>query len=90
MKAIEQECGIQVEHQVLLMSGGETLEPNIRVCSYSSGTDTNPIFLFSKALIQSNVPPPVSIDYGSGKYYLYKLTFYKYLIIWLGSIVRLF
>ncbi|KAL2736931.1 RB1-inducible coiled-coil protein 1 isoform X1, partial [Vespula squamosa] len=65
-EAIERECGVVAVHQVLLMSGGESLEPNARVCSYSAGTDTNPIYLFSKAAIESNLPPTPSIDYGSG------------------------
>lgn len=30
-----------------MASGGECLEPNARVCTYSAGTDTNPVFLFS-------------------------------------------
>ncbi|XP_020277770.1 RB1-inducible coiled-coil protein 1 isoform X2 [Pseudomyrmex gracilis] len=65
MEAIERECGVVAAHQVLLMSGGECLEPNARVCSYSAGTDTNPIYLFSKAAIENNLPPTPSIDYGS-------------------------
>ncbi|XP_031850148.1 autophagy-related 17 isoform X2 [Nomia melanderi] len=65
MEAIERECGVVAAHQVLLMSGGESLEPNARVCSYSAGTDTNPIYLFSKAAIESHLPPTPSIDYGS-------------------------
>ncbi|XP_012237466.1 RB1-inducible coiled-coil protein 1 isoform X2 [Bombus impatiens] len=64
-EAIERECGVVSAHQVLLMSGGESLEPNARVCSYSAGTDTNPIYLFSKAAIESHHPPTPSIDYGS-------------------------
>ncbi|KAG7207534.1 hypothetical protein KM043_009165 [Ampulex compressa] len=64
-EAIERECGVIAAHQVLLMSGGESLEPNARVCSYSAGTDTNPIYLFSKAAIESHLPPTPSIDYGS-------------------------
>ncbi|CAL7935955.1 unnamed protein product [Xylocopa violacea] len=64
-EAIERECGVVAAHQVLLMSGGESLEPSTRVCSYSAGTDTNPIYLFSKAAIESHLPPTPSIDYGS-------------------------
>ncbi|XP_017792892.1 PREDICTED: RB1-inducible coiled-coil protein 1 isoform X2 [Habropoda laboriosa] len=64
-EAIERECGVVAAHQVLLMSGGESLEQNARVCSYSAGTDTNPIYLFSKAAIESHLPPTPSIDYGS-------------------------
>ncbi|KAL1124093.1 hypothetical protein AAG570_001863, partial [Ranatra chinensis] len=63
--AIERYCGIPNDKQVLLASGGESLEPNARVCSYSVGTDTSPIFLFSKSSIESNTPPSPCIDYGS-------------------------
>ena len=41
--------------QVLLISGGESLEDNTNVCNYSAGTDTNPIFLFSADLTRD--PP---------------------------------
>ncbi|XP_063977048.1 RB1-inducible coiled-coil protein 1-like isoform X3 [Diachasmimorpha longicaudata] len=64
-EAIERECGVLAVHQVLLMSGGESLEPNARVCSYSAGTDTNPIYLFSKAAIESQVPPVPHTDYST-------------------------
>ena len=47
---------------MLLISGGEPLEPNSRVCDYSAGTDTNPIFLFNKLMIESNMPPVNNID----------------------------
>ncbi|XP_015174450.1 PREDICTED: RB1-inducible coiled-coil protein 1 isoform X2 [Polistes dominula] len=63
-EAIERECGVMACHQVLLMSGGDSLEPNALVGTYSVGTDTNPIYLFSKAMIESNVQPTPSIDYG--------------------------
>ncbi|XP_008194414.1 RB1-inducible coiled-coil protein 1 isoform X2 [Tribolium castaneum] len=56
---------IPVDKQVLLISGGEHLRPDDRVCSYPAGTDTNPIFLFSKAVIESDQPPAASVDYGS-------------------------
>ncbi|PNF24637.1 hypothetical protein B7P43_G00746 [Cryptotermes secundus] len=61
---IERSCGIPVEKQVLLVSGGEALDPAARVCSYSAGTDTNPIYLFSKNTIESLTPPALSIDFG--------------------------
>ena len=59
-------CKVHQDKQVLLISGGQTLEPAYRVCSYTAGTDTNPIFLFSKSTIESSVPPSPSINYGSG------------------------
>ncbi len=47
--AICEQHQIPVQSQVLLVSGGESLNLNDRVCKYSSaGTDTSPIFLFSK------------------------------------------
>lgn len=64
-EVIERACRIPPEKQVLLISGGLSLEPAARVCSYSAGTDTNPIFLFSKSSIESVSPPSPSIDYGS-------------------------
>ena len=40
----------RLQFQVLLISGGESLEPDERVCKYTAGSsDTNPIFLFSMA-----------------------------------------
>ncbi|KAF4524772.1 hypothetical protein B566_EDAN014466, partial [Ephemera danica] len=62
---IERSCRIPVDKQVLLVSGGESLELNARVCSYAAGTDTNPIYLFSKNTIESLTPPSPSVDYGS-------------------------
>ncbi|KAF6214202.1 hypothetical protein GE061_008941 [Apolygus lucorum] len=62
---VERACGIAVDKQVLLISGGECLDGYSRVCSYSAGTDTNPIFLFSKSTIESTTPPSPSIDHGS-------------------------
>ncbi|KAK7069828.1 Autophagy-related protein 11, partial [Halocaridina rubra] len=53
------------EKQVLLISGGEALDDNLRVCQYSAGTDTNPIFLFSKSTIEGQIPPSPSIDCAS-------------------------
>ena len=69
MEAIETRCGVLKEDQVLLMSGGECLEPTMRVCSYSAGTDTSPIYLFSKASIESQIPPVPHTDYSCGKFY---------------------
>lgn len=57
---IQEIAGIPAEKQVLLISGGDSLDPSKRVCSYSSGTDTNPIFLFSRSVIECpTAPPPV-------------------------------
>ena len=63
-KAIASQCQIPEERQVLLISGGESLSISSRVCSYScSGTDTSPIFLFSKNSIDSPNPPKCVTDY---------------------------
>ncbi|XP_053393728.1 RB1-inducible coiled-coil protein 1-like isoform X2 [Mercenaria mercenaria] len=58
-------CRIPEDKQVLLISGGESLDPNAVVGKYHAGTDTNPIFLFSKSTIESSVPPSPSVNYGS-------------------------
>ena len=65
-QVIARTCKIPQDKQVLLISGGESLIENTRVASYSAGTDTNPIFLFSKNVIESAIPPPASVDYDSG------------------------
>lgn len=59
---IEKTCKISTEKQVLLINGGLCLDPEKTVCSYSAGTDTNPIFLFSKSVIEATQPPVVSMD----------------------------
>lgn len=63
--AITRQCHITQDKQVLLISGGENLDPMSRVCSYSAGTDSNPIFLFSKHSIEAANPPSASTNYGS-------------------------
>ncbi|KAK3727883.1 hypothetical protein QZH41_010614, partial [Actinostola sp. cb2023] len=66
MSAIASATGIPVDKQVLLITGGEALDPNDRVCNYSNaGTDTSPIYLFSKSTIESSVPPCPSLTFGS-------------------------
>lgn len=56
---------IPEDKQVLLISGGESLSSMQRVCSYSSaGTDTSPIFLFTKINIESTQPPMPNTNYG--------------------------
>ncbi|XP_075678502.1 autophagy-related 17 [Dermatophagoides pteronyssinus] len=48
-RAIYEQYKIPIINQVLLISGGESLNSDDRVCQYSSaGTDTSPIFLFCK------------------------------------------
>lgn len=64
-EVIHRSMKVPPEKQVLLISGGEALDPSLRVCQYSAGTDTNPIFLFSKSTIEGQNPPSPSIDYGS-------------------------
>ncbi|KAK3089239.1 hypothetical protein FSP39_002034 [Pinctada imbricata] len=58
-------CHIPVEKQVLLISGGESLDPSAKVCKYHAGYDTNPIFLFSKSQIEAATPPSPSVHLGS-------------------------
>merc|ERR1719322_1653741 len=57
-RAVASTWSIPEDKQVLLISGGESLEPDERVCKYTAGSsDTNPIFLFSMASIESGSPP---------------------------------
>lgn len=63
---IQKTCNIPQNTQVLLVSGGEVLIDNNRVCSYSAGTDTNPIYMFSTSIIDDTIPPEPSVDYGQG------------------------
>ena len=64
---IARSCSIPPEKQVLLISGGESLDANETVCKYSMGTDTNPIFLFSMVSIESSMPPEVPSEYDTGE-----------------------
>lgn len=61
---IEQICCIPRAQQVLLVSGGEILQNATKVFSYSSGTDTNPIFMFSTHKLQEI---PVAIAFKDGE-----------------------
>lgn len=47
-----------------MISGGESLDPDVRVYSYNSGTDTSPIFLFNKTAIETSTPPSCLSEYG--------------------------
>uniref|UniRef100_A0A131XVB8 RB1-inducible coiled-coil protein 1 n=1 Tax=Ixodes ricinus TaxID=34613 RepID=A0A131XVB8_IXORI len=53
-EVIAQRCHVPPDKQVLLISGGESLQLSASVGKYSAGTDTNPIFLFNKASIESD------------------------------------
>ncbi|KAJ8683536.1 hypothetical protein QAD02_019328, partial [Eretmocerus hayati] len=64
-EAIERECGVNPNDQVLLMSGGCCLDKDTRVISYAGGTDGNPIFFFNIGAIKSKVQPPPILNYGS-------------------------
>ena len=44
--AIKSRCQIQQDKQVLLISGGENLDPSARVCSYSAGTVSQLLVLY--------------------------------------------
>ncbi|XP_044148650.1 RB1-inducible coiled-coil protein 1 isoform X2 [Bufo gargarizans] len=57
--AIQSKYKISVQHQILVVNGGECMAPDRRVCSYSAGTDTNPIFLFNKEMILCERPPVI-------------------------------
>lgn len=52
-QAIAVKCQIPADKQVLLVSGGDSLDDECRVSQYSAaGTDTNPIFLFNKSRLE--------------------------------------
>ncbi|KAF0288998.1 RB1-inducible coiled-coil protein 1 [Amphibalanus amphitrite] len=55
---IAESSRIPPDKQVLLISGGEWLDSEARVGSYSAGTDTSPIFLFSKQGEPPQLMPP--------------------------------
>ncbi|XP_007950394.1 RB1-inducible coiled-coil protein 1 [Orycteropus afer afer] len=57
--AIQSKYKIAIQHQVLVVNGGECMAADRRVCTYSAGTDTNPIFLFNKEMILSDRPPAI-------------------------------
>uniref|UniRef100_T1IRC5 Autophagy protein ATG17-like domain-containing protein n=1 Tax=Strigamia maritima TaxID=126957 RepID=T1IRC5_STRMM len=51
---------IPVANQVLLVNGGESIDSQESVCSYSSGTDSDPIYLFSNNLLEEDERPPIT------------------------------
>ncbi|KAL4646450.1 RB1-inducible coiled-coil protein 1 [Arapaima gigas] len=57
--AIHAKYKIATQHQVLVVNGGECMVAERRVCSYSAGTDTNPIFLFNKEMILCDRAPTI-------------------------------
>ncbi|XP_072267314.1 RB1-inducible coiled-coil protein 1 isoform X2 [Pyxicephalus adspersus] len=57
--AIQTKYKIAVQQQILVVNGGECMAPDRRVCSYSAGTDTNPIFLFNKEMILCDRAPVI-------------------------------
>ncbi|XP_036447840.1 RB1-inducible coiled-coil protein 1 isoform X1 [Colossoma macropomum] len=57
--AIQTKYKIATQHQVLVVNGGECMVAERRVCSYSAGTDTNPIFLFNKEMILCDRAPTI-------------------------------
>uniref|UniRef100_A0A8D0BWF7 RB1-inducible coiled-coil protein 1 n=1 Tax=Salvator merianae TaxID=96440 RepID=A0A8D0BWF7_SALMN len=58
-QAIQTKYKIAIQHQVLVVNGGECMAADRKVCSYSAGTDTNPIFLFNKEMILGERPPAI-------------------------------
>ncbi|XP_061550163.1 RB1-inducible coiled-coil protein 1 isoform X1 [Phycodurus eques] len=57
--AIQAKYKIAIQHQILVVNGGECMAAERRVCSYSAGTETNPIFLFNKEMILSDRDPTI-------------------------------
>lgn len=56
--SIERLHGIPANKQVLMISGGEVLNALKRVSSYPSGTDENPIYMFSILFDSSKLLQP--------------------------------
>uniref|UniRef100_A0A2A4KA47 RB1-inducible coiled-coil protein 1 n=1 Tax=Heliothis virescens TaxID=7102 RepID=A0A2A4KA47_HELVI len=52
--AIERKSKVSANSLVLLVSGGEVLQADHMVSSYSAGTDTNPIYMFSKPSVKES------------------------------------
>lgn len=52
--AIERKTKVPSNLLVLLVSGGEVLQSDHMVSSYSAGTDTNPIYMFSKPSVKES------------------------------------
>nr|XP_032529594.1 RB1-inducible coiled-coil protein 1 isoform X3 [Danaus plexippus plexippus] len=52
--AIERKTKIPSSSLVLLISGGEVLQSDHMVSSYSAGTDSNPIYMFSKPSVKES------------------------------------
>ncbi|XP_069777605.1 RB1-inducible coiled-coil protein 1 isoform X2 [Narcine bancroftii] len=57
--AIQAKYKIATQHQVLVVNGGECMVADRRVCSYSAGTETNPIFLYNKEMILCDRAPTI-------------------------------
>ncbi|XP_034558575.1 RB1-inducible coiled-coil protein 1 [Notolabrus celidotus] len=57
--AIQAKYKIAIQHQVLVVNGGECMAAERRVCNYSAGTETNPIFLFNKEMILCDRDPTI-------------------------------
>lgn len=59
---------IPIDKQVLIINGGQFLESNKTVCSYVTGIDSSPIFLFSNDYRAEDVKMhPDYNDTGKGK-----------------------
>lgn len=52
--AIERKTKTPAASLVLLVSGGDVLQSDHMVSSYSAGTDTNPIYMFSKPSVKES------------------------------------
>uniref|UniRef100_A0A2M3Z011 RB1-inducible coiled-coil protein 1 n=1 Tax=Anopheles braziliensis TaxID=58242 RepID=A0A2M3Z011_9DIPT len=57
-EVIERHHAIPARSIVLLVSGGEMLVNDSRVCNYATGTDTNPIYMFSTNTDEMLPPSP--------------------------------
>ena len=44
----------------MLINGGQALDDNTKVYTYAAGTETNPIYVFDKAMIEGSYVSPKS------------------------------
>nr|XP_002122437.1 RB1-inducible coiled-coil protein 1 [Ciona intestinalis] len=53
-RAVSTKFDVKPEKQVMLTSGGQVLDDEQKVCSYPVGTESNPIYLFNKSMMEQS------------------------------------
>ncbi|XP_076804307.1 uncharacterized protein LOC143448435 isoform X1 [Clavelina lepadiformis] len=59
-RAVADSSEIGPNKQVMLINGGQALDDNTKVYTYAAGTETNPIYVFDKAMIEGSYVSPKS------------------------------